>query len=193
MNSVDLLGRRIHPAVLSVAQQIGPNAIRYAEKLLGDPALVMNLFEQAAATVSEALEKKARLRALAVRTLTAYLFRTFIRMAGQERRKEARLKQKARRYAGRQVPWREVVRAETLILVDEVMRESDSNARNCASLSGRLAYVEEGFFNKLTDEDHVRLAVLLAKKAYDEGGCPIGGVIISDETRLIVGKGHNTR
>ncbi len=38
----------------------------------------------------------------------------------------------------------------------------------------------------------MRLAVLLAKKGYDEGGCPIGGVIISDETRLIVGKGHNT-
>ncbi len=57
------------------------------------------------------------------------------------------------------------------------------------SLSG---IVEEGFFRKLTDKDYMRLAVLLAKKGYDEGGCPIGGVIISDETRLIVGKGHNT-
>ena len=48
------------------------------------------------------------------------------------------------------------------------------------------------FFNKLSDADFMRLAVLLAKKGYDEGGCPIGGVIIDNETRQILGKGHNT-
>jgi creatinine deaminase len=52
--------------------------------------------------------------------------------------------------------------------------------------------VEEGFFKKLTDRDFMRIGVLLAKKGYDEGGCPIGGVIISNETRQILGKGHNT-
>jgi cytosine/creatinine deaminase len=52
--------------------------------------------------------------------------------------------------------------------------------------------VEEGFFKKLTDKDFMRIGVLLAKKGYDEGGCPIGGVIISNETRQILGKGHNT-
>jgi cytosine/creatinine deaminase len=52
--------------------------------------------------------------------------------------------------------------------------------------------VEDGFFKKLTDRDFMRVAVLLAKKSYDEGGCPIGGVIINNETRQIVGKGHNT-
>jgi cytosine/creatinine deaminase len=52
--------------------------------------------------------------------------------------------------------------------------------------------VEDGFFKKLTDRDFMRIAVLLAKKGYDEGGCPIGGVIISNETRQILGKGHNT-
>jgi len=52
--------------------------------------------------------------------------------------------------------------------------------------------VEEGFFTKLTDRDFMRIGVLLAKKGYDEGGCPIGGVIISNETRQILGKGHNT-
>src|SRR5580692_2091368 len=52
--------------------------------------------------------------------------------------------------------------------------------------------VEDGFFKKLTDRDFMRIAVLLAKKGYDEGGCPIGGVIINSETRQIVGKGHNT-
>jgi len=52
--------------------------------------------------------------------------------------------------------------------------------------------VEDGFFQKLTDRDFMRIGVLLAKKGYDEGGCPIGGVIVHNETRLIVGKGHNT-
>src|ERR1700746_3719553 len=49
-----------------------------------------------------------------------------------------------------------------------------------------------GFFRKMTDADFMRLAVLLAQKSYEEGGCPIGGVIISNDTRQILGKGHNT-
>ena len=52
--------------------------------------------------------------------------------------------------------------------------------------------VDDGFFKKLTDKDFMRLAFLLAKKGYDEGGSPIGGVIIHNDTRQILGKGHNT-
>ena len=52
--------------------------------------------------------------------------------------------------------------------------------------------VEPEFFKKLTDKDFMRIAFLLAKKGYEEGGCPIGGVIISNESRQILGKGHNT-
>ena len=52
--------------------------------------------------------------------------------------------------------------------------------------------VEDGFFKKLSDKDFMRIGFLLAKKGYDEGGSPIGGVIISNETRQILGKGHNT-
>jgi cytosine/creatinine deaminase len=52
--------------------------------------------------------------------------------------------------------------------------------------------VEDEFFKKLTDQDFMRIGVLLARKSYLEGGSPIGGVIIDDETRKIVGKGHNT-
>lgn len=52
--------------------------------------------------------------------------------------------------------------------------------------------VENGFFKKLTDKEFMRIAFLLARKGYEEGGSPIGGVIIDDETRRIVGKGHNT-
>jgi cytosine/creatinine deaminase len=52
--------------------------------------------------------------------------------------------------------------------------------------------VSNGFFKKMVDADFMRVAVLLAQKGYEEGGCPIGGVIISNETRQILGKGHNT-
>jgi creatinine deaminase len=52
--------------------------------------------------------------------------------------------------------------------------------------------VAEGFFKKLMDKDFMRLGVLLAKKGYEEGGSPIGGVIVHNETRQILGKGHNT-
>ena len=54
------------------------------------------------------------------------------------------------------------------------------------------AVIDDEFFKKLTDRDFMRVGVLLAVKGYLEGGCPIGGVIIDDETRKIVGKGHNT-
>jgi cytosine deaminase len=54
------------------------------------------------------------------------------------------------------------------------------------------AVVEPEFFAGLRDQDFMRIGVLLARKGYEEGGCPIGGVIVDNETRQIVGKGHNT-
>lgn len=52
--------------------------------------------------------------------------------------------------------------------------------------------VDKDFFKKLKDTDFMRIAVLLAQKSYHMGGCPIGGVIIDNKTRQIIGKGHNT-
>ena len=54
------------------------------------------------------------------------------------------------------------------------------------------AVVDAEFTAKLSDENFMRIAVWLAQKSYDEGGCPIGGVIIENKTRQIWGKGHNT-
>ncbi|AOT10244.1 tRNA-specific adenosine deaminase [Pseudoalteromonas luteoviolacea] len=54
------------------------------------------------------------------------------------------------------------------------------------------ALLSDEFNQKLTDKDYMRVAALLAKKSYDEGGCPIGAVIVNDKTKKIVGKGHNT-
>jgi cytosine deaminase len=52
--------------------------------------------------------------------------------------------------------------------------------------------IDVGFFERLSDADFMRIAVLLAQKSYEEGGCPIGGVVVHNTTRQILGKGHNT-
>jgi len=52
--------------------------------------------------------------------------------------------------------------------------------------------VDPGFLGKLTDRDFMRVTFLLARKSYEEGGSPIGAVIVNNQTRQIVGKGHNT-
>lgn len=48
------------------------------------------------------------------------------------------------------------------------------------------------FWSRLTDSDFMYIAVELAVKSYQEGGCPIGAVIVNDRSALVVGKGHNT-
>jgi len=52
--------------------------------------------------------------------------------------------------------------------------------------------MDNDFVQGLSDADFMRVAVFLAQKSYDEGGCPIGALIIDNATREIVGKGHNT-
>jgi cytosine/creatinine deaminase len=54
------------------------------------------------------------------------------------------------------------------------------------------ALLDGAFFNKLSDADFMHIAVLLAKKSFDEGGCPIGAVIVEHDLNRIAGKGHNT-
>jgi creatinine deaminase len=53
-------------------------------------------------------------------------------------------------------------------------------------------FVDAGFWLKLRDKYFIHITVLLAQKNYEEGGCLIGGVIIDNQSRTIIGKGHNT-
>jgi cytosine deaminase len=48
------------------------------------------------------------------------------------------------------------------------------------------------FWPRLSDADMMRIAVLLAQKSYEEGGCPIGAVVMDNSSKKILGKGHNT-
>jgi DNA-directed RNA polymerase specialized sigma24 family protein len=132
LNSVDRLGRKIDPVVLSVAQEIGLRSVSYAEKLLGDPALALNFFEQAAATVSEAINQKRSSGSPSVRNLAAYLFRTFIRLVGRAKRKNEIFEESLSKRARSEISWNEAAKLETAVLVDEVMASCGKVAREIA-------------------------------------------------------------
>src|ERR1043166_6227786 len=40
-------------------------------------------------------------------------------------------------------------------------------------------------------EHHMAQALKLAAKSFDEGGCPIGAVLVDNQTNLSLGEGHN--
>src|SRR5260370_39809122 len=85
---VDRLGRRIRPFVLDAAEKIGRRAIEHAEKLLIDPAVAATLLEEAAATVSRAIDTKKRCTQDAIRDLPSYLFRAFIRRVNKTKKRQ---------------------------------------------------------------------------------------------------------
>jgi DNA-directed RNA polymerase specialized sigma24 family protein len=85
LNSVDRLGRTVEPSVLSVAQEIASRAVSHGERLLGDPALALSLFEEAAATVSKTLTEKLVSGEPGIRDMRRYLFRVYLRRIGIER------------------------------------------------------------------------------------------------------------
>jgi cytosine/creatinine deaminase len=80
----------------------------------------------------------------------------------------------------------------TLINRDTPVSEQVLKAVAHIPTKSLLQVIDKEFFSKLTDADFMRIAVFLGEKGYHEGGCPIGGVIIDNATRQIVGKGHNT-
>jgi RNA polymerase sigma factor (sigma-70 family) len=133
LNEVDRLGRPIAAAVLSVAQEIGPRVLSYAQNLIGDPAVAITYLEEAAASVSAAIAEKKLTGAPAVRNIGAYLFRTFIHMVDNARRREANLEQSLEEH-GTQVPLSERGNAETMILLNEVMATCDQFSRQVALL-----------------------------------------------------------
>jgi cytosine deaminase len=81
---------------------------------------------------------------------------------------------------------------ETLLNADTQVTEAALAAIAHMPTASLPILLDDAFTRHLTDADLMRLAVLLAQKSYDEGGCPIGAVIIDNATRRIVGKGHNT-
>jgi RNA polymerase sigma factor (sigma-70 family) len=125
LNSIDRLGRPIHPGVLSVAQEISHQALAYAERILGDPAVALNLFEEAAAAVSKAVETKKASGKPPIRDPRAYLFRAYVRRISQERRREVVFEHEVELRQERNRPTHNGTGPDMKLLLDEVMAAYD--------------------------------------------------------------------
>src|SRR5437667_11040631 len=88
LNVVALSGRSIEPRVFSVAQDIADQAVCYAEKVVGDSCVAVNLLEEAAASVSEVIRAKEAAQIAPIRDVRRYLIRVFLRKAAEARRNE---------------------------------------------------------------------------------------------------------
>ena len=80
----------------------------------------------------------------------------------------------------------------TLLTIDSEIDDAALRAIAHMPTKSLSSLVHEELFKKFSDAQFMRIAVFLAEKSYDEGGCPIGAVIIDTVTKRIVGKGHNT-
>jgi DNA-directed RNA polymerase specialized sigma24 family protein len=171
LNEVDHLGRRIAPAVLSVAQEIGPRILSYAQNLIGDPAIAITYFEQAAASVSAAIEEKKLTGAPPVRNVGGYLFRTFIHLVDEAKRREANLEHSLEQY-GTLVSLTEEGKTETNILLNEVMATCDRFSQQVVALRlegwsweeigkyfGISRHAAEARFSKALDHDRKMLRI----------------------------------
>ena len=131
INPVDRLGRMITPVVLDAAEQIARRAIYHAEKLFIDPAVATTILEQAAATVSRAIESKGRFSDNAVRDIPAYLFRAFIRRINKAKKRQLILEDSARLNSlESHKPIHPQPSLDLKILVDELLTRSDSMTRD---------------------------------------------------------------
>ena len=86
LNSVDRLGRAVEASVLVTAQEIASRAVSHGERLLGDPALALTLFEEAAAAVSKTLAEERTSGKPAIRDMRRYLFRVYLRRINMEKK-----------------------------------------------------------------------------------------------------------
>jgi len=130
VNSVDRLGRRIDPAVLSVAQEIGPSAVRYAEKVLGDPALAITLFEEAAATVSQTQRERTSRGTPDVKDMRGYLFLAYIRRVRREKRAEPVLNDPKSLDLARPAQYMETQAVERNLIMAEALATCDTVSQN---------------------------------------------------------------
>ena len=130
LNSVDHLGRPIDPTVLSVAQEIGPGAVRYAEKVVGDPALAISLFEETAATVSQTLREKAARGKPDITDIRGYLFHSYMRRIKRQKRMETVLIDPDSLPLERQAQYADVQDVERSLFLAEALASCDAVTQN---------------------------------------------------------------
>jgi DNA-directed RNA polymerase specialized sigma24 family protein len=129
LNSVDRFGRTLEASVLSIAQEIAARAIAHGERLLGDPALALTLFEEAAAAVSQMLTKNLATGKPRIRDMRRYLFRVYLRRISIEKKSSVSLD------GAREEEWEKSVQRygdediERQILLREVLETCDTLTR----------------------------------------------------------------
>ena len=131
ISPVDRLGRRISPSVLDAADKVGRRAIEHAEKEFIDPAIAVNLLEEAAATVSRALKGKRHSTQNAVRDLPSYLFFAFLRRVNRTKKRQLLLEGAVSVHpAGSHTSTDPVAELEMKILLDELLANCDPATRD---------------------------------------------------------------
>jgi len=131
ISPVDRLGRTISPPVLDAAEEIGRRSIQHAEKLHIDPAIAANLIEEAAATVSRAVDRKAHSTQKPVLDLRAYLFRAFIRLVNKAKKRELMVAAAVRVFSVTSHNSSDpLAKLELKILVDEFLTRCDPVTRD---------------------------------------------------------------
>jgi DNA-directed RNA polymerase specialized sigma24 family protein len=92
LNSVDRHGKPIAAEVFAAAEAVFPRALRHGTRLLGDPAVVVNVLEEVAATVSQrSLRSGPPGEGVPTRNLAGYVFRAFVRRVNRLKNKEQAL------------------------------------------------------------------------------------------------------
>jgi len=128
LNAVAPSGRSIEPCVFLVAQAIADQAVSNAEKVLGDPCVAVNLLEEAAASVSEAIRVKEAAQIAPIRDVRRYLFRVFLRKVAEARRNETRYEEASRRHSDpRDDTYVDGLNSQ--ILLDQILGDFDSVTR----------------------------------------------------------------
>ena len=120
LSSVDRQGRPIDPLVLAVAYEVGPRAVAYGNRLLVDSALSMDLFEDAAGSVTYALQHRPS-HARPIRDLASYLYRAYLRKVGRIQKKQRKLRRALKNEARIESFTRKQLDAEMARLFDEIM------------------------------------------------------------------------
>jgi DNA-directed RNA polymerase specialized sigma24 family protein len=130
LNAVDHFGRPIDPSVLSVAQEVGPGAVRYAEKVLGDPALAISLFEETAATISQTRLEKAASGKPDITDIRGYLFLAYMRRIRRQKRMEVVLNGPESHSLAHQAQYTHVQDVERSLFLAEALASCDKVTQN---------------------------------------------------------------
>jgi len=130
VSPMDRRGRPISVPVLLAAEEVSRRAIQHAERLLVDPAIAANLLEEAAATVSRALNAK-NANEDSVRDLESYLFRAFIRRLNRAKKQQSFLAKavELQPFLPR-VSWDPRKTLEMKIFIDEFLTHCDPAIRD---------------------------------------------------------------